>query len=69
MIHNTIGREVIEELFGFGFAEEGVNAVLLWPNGIDKTMILRNLAHQAALRGPHRLIHHRQRYGSLRIPT
>ncbi|WP_394838640.1 ATP-binding protein [Pendulispora rubella] len=47
----TIEREAVEELFGFGFADEGVNAILLGPNGVGKTMILRNLAHQAVLRG------------------
>jgi len=44
-------REAIEELFGFGFADEGVNAIILGPNGVGKTMILRNLANQAVLRG------------------
>ncbi len=44
-------REVIEELFHLGFVDEGSNAVLLGPNGVGKTMILRNLAHQAVMRG------------------
>lgn len=47
----TIDREAIEELFTFGFVEEGANAVLVGPNGIGKTMIVQNLAHQALLRG------------------
>jgi DNA replication protein DnaC len=46
-----LDREVIDELFTLRFVEEGVNAVLLGPNGVGKTMILRNLAHQATLRG------------------
>jgi len=47
----TIDREAIEELFSFGFVTEGANAVLVGPNGIGKTMIARNLAHQALLGG------------------
>lgn len=46
-----IDRETIDELFSLRFVEEGVNAVLLGPNGVGKSMILRNLAHQATLRG------------------
>jgi DNA replication protein DnaC len=46
-----IDREAIDELFTFKFVEEGVNAVLLGPNGVGKTLFLRNLSHQAALRG------------------
>ena len=30
---------------------EGANVVLLGPNGVGKTMLLRNIAHQAVLRG------------------
>lgn len=47
----SIDREELEELFGMTFLDEGVNAVVLGPNGVGKTMILRNLAHQAVLRG------------------
>jgi DNA replication protein DnaC len=46
-----IDREAMDELFTLKFVEEGVNAVLLGPNGVGKTMFLRNLAHQATLRG------------------
>jgi DNA replication protein DnaC len=46
-----IDREALEDLFSLRFVEEGLNAVLLGPNGVGKTMLLRNLAHQAALRG------------------
>lgn len=46
-----IDREAVEELFTMKFIDEGVNAVLLGPNGVGKTMFLRNLAHQATLRG------------------
>jgi DNA replication protein DnaC len=46
-----IDREAIDDLFSLRFIEEGSNAVLLGPNGVGKTMILRNIAHQATLRG------------------
>jgi DNA replication protein DnaC len=47
----TIDREAVEELFNLGFVVEGSNAVLLGPNGVGKTMMIRNLAQQALLRG------------------
>lgn len=46
-----VDREAIDELFRFGFIEEAANAVLVGPNGVGKSMIARNLAHQALLRG------------------
>lgn len=46
-----VDRDAIEDLFTFKFVEEGINAVLLGPNGVGKTMLLRNLAHQGTLRG------------------
>jgi len=46
-----IDRDAVEELLSLRFILEGSNAVLLGPNGVGKTMILRNVAHQATLRG------------------
>ncbi len=46
-----LDRELLEELFSFTFVQEAANVVLLGPNGIGKTMIAKNLAHQALLRG------------------
>ncbi len=46
-----IDREAIEELFTLGFVKTGNNAVLVGPNGVGKTMILKNVAHQAVVRG------------------
>lgn len=46
-----VDRAAIEELYKLGFFEEGVNTVLQGPNGLGKTMLLKNLAHQAVLRG------------------
>ena len=46
-----IDRPAIEELFGLGFLDEGMNAILVGPNGVGKSMLLRNLAHHALVRG------------------
>lgn len=46
-----IHRATIDELFTLQFIEEGANVVLLGPNGVGKTMIAKNLAYQAVLRG------------------
>jgi DNA replication protein DnaC len=46
-----IDREAIDELFALGFLKTGHNAVLVGPNGVGKTMILKNIAHQAVVRG------------------
>jgi DNA replication protein DnaC len=44
-------KETALDLLSLGFVEEGVNAVMLGPNGVGKTMLIRNIAHQAVLRG------------------
>jgi DNA replication protein DnaC len=44
-------RAAIEELFALGFLAEAANVVLIGPNGLGKTMLLKNLAHQAILHG------------------
>jgi DNA replication protein DnaC len=44
-------RELIEELFTFQFLNEAANVVLVGANGVGKTMIAQNLAHQAVQRG------------------
>jgi len=46
-----IDRELIDELFGFEFVKEAGNVILVGPNGVGKTMIAKNLAHQAVLKG------------------
>ncbi len=46
-----IDREAIDELFTLAFLKTGHNGVLVGPNGVGKTMILKNIAHQAVLRG------------------
>lgn len=44
-------RPAIEELMGLRFLADTANVVLLGPNGVGKTMIARNIAHQAVLAG------------------
>jgi len=44
-------REAVEELMRLGFLEEAANAVLVGPNGVGKSTIARNIAHQAVLAG------------------
>jgi DNA replication protein DnaC len=46
-----IDREAIDDLFRLDFLATGHNAVLVGPNGVGKTMILKNIAHQAVVRG------------------
>lgn len=46
-----LDREAVEELFKLEFVEEAANVVLVGPNGVGKTMIAQNLAHQALLAG------------------
>ncbi len=44
-------RQAVEELMQLGFLEETANAVLVGPNGVGKSTIARNIAHQAVLAG------------------
>jgi DNA replication protein DnaC len=44
-------REAIEELMGLAFLQEAANAILVGPNGVGKSTIARNIAHQAVLAG------------------
>ena len=44
-------RALVEELFSLSFIEEPANIVLIGPNGIGKTMLAKNLLHQAILHG------------------
>lgn len=46
-----IDRELIDEVFELDFLAESANAIIVGPNGVGKTMIAKNLAHQAILRG------------------
>lgn len=44
-------RAAIEELMTLQFMQEATNVVLVGPNGIGKSMLARNLAHQALVHG------------------
>jgi len=44
-------REAVEELMRLGFLEEAANVVLVGPNGVGKSTIACNIAHQAVLAG------------------
>ena len=46
-----LDRDLVDEIFTLGFVEEAANVVLVGPNGVGKTMIAKNLGHQAVLRG------------------
>ena len=46
-----IDREQIDDLFRLDWLSTATNVVLVGPNGVGKTMIARNLAHQAILAG------------------
>lgn len=48
-----IDRALIEELFTLDFVTEGANVILLGPNGVGKTMLLRNIASRALNAGHH----------------
>lgn len=44
-------RAAVEALMRLGFLEEPANAVLIGPNGVGKSTLARNIAHQALLAG------------------
>jgi DNA replication protein DnaC len=46
-----VDRDLIERALTLEFIREGRNLVLLGSNGLGKTMIARNIAHQAVLAG------------------
>jgi DNA replication protein DnaC len=48
---SVIHRELVDELLTLAFVPEAVNCILVGPNGVGKTMIAQNLAHQAILKG------------------
>ena len=44
-------RTLVEELSSLAFLTEAANVVMVGPNGVGKTMITKNLVHQAVLAG------------------
>jgi DNA replication protein DnaC len=47
----AIDRAQIEDLFSLDFIEKPENIIMVGRNGLGKTMIAQNLAHQAAMNG------------------
>lgn len=48
---SKVDREAVEELMSLAFIERGHNVVLIGPNGVGKTMILKNVAYHAVFGG------------------
>ena len=46
-----IDQLLIEELFSLAFVHDATNIVLVGPNGVGKTMLIKNLLHHAVLNG------------------
>ena len=46
-----IDREHIEDLFSCEFVAEAANVILVGTNGLGKTMIAKNLAHESIMKG------------------
>jgi DNA replication protein DnaC len=46
-----LDRSLLDDLFTFGFLEHAANILIVGPNGLGKSMIAKNLLHQAVLRG------------------
>jgi len=44
-------REAVQELMGLAFLAEPANAILVGPNGVGKSTLARNIAHQAIIHG------------------
>lgn len=47
----TCDQQLIEELMGLEFIKEKANVILCGPNGVGKTMIVKNIAYQAVMKG------------------
>ena len=46
-----VDRAAVDEMFSLSFIEAGQNIILLGPNGVGKTMLIKNIAHHAVLQG------------------
>jgi DNA replication protein DnaC len=57
-------RPLVEEILSLAFIEEAANIVLIGPNGLGKTMLMKNMLYQAVLHGPYRPLHARLRHAA-----
>lgn len=46
-----LDQDQLQEIFTLKFIDEAANVILVGPNGVGKTMIAKNLVHQAVLKG------------------
>jgi DNA replication protein DnaC len=46
-----LDRSLLDDLFTLEFLEQAANIIVVGPNGLGKSMIAKNLLHQALLRG------------------
>jgi len=46
-----LDRALLEDLFTLAWLESATNLIVVGPNGLGKTMLAKNLLHQAVLRG------------------
>lgn len=51
-----LDRDQLEDLFTLSWITEKANVVIIGPNGVGKTMIAKNLVHQALLAGASALV-------------
>jgi DNA replication protein DnaC len=49
----AIDRAAVERVCDLGFLASGSNVILVAAQGLGKTMLAKNVAHQAVLRGAH----------------
>lgn len=46
-----LDRQLLDELMTGSYLTEAANVILLGPNGLGKTMLVKNMLHQAVMRG------------------
>jgi DNA replication protein DnaC len=44
-------RNLVEELYSLAFIQDATNVFLIGPNGLGKTMLMKNLVHRAVMQG------------------
>lgn len=46
-----LDRKQVDELFTLGFVGQGLNIILVGPNGVGKTMVAKNIGHACVVAG------------------